>query len=253
MSLTRVPETLGGRPQGRSSGRSHPGRVREHNEDDWLARDDRGLWAVSDGMGGHAAGDVASAEIVRRLGLVDGHDGGAEALARDVVGRIEEADAALRAYAAERGAGSVGATVVCLVAVGTHGLAVWCGDSRLYRLREGEPMERLTRDHTHVQDLVDEGHLSEAEAERHPQAHVLTRAVGAAPALDLDFRPLSLLRGDRFLLCSDGLTRVVPEAEIEAAAADRGAPPARVCETLEARTLDLGAPDNVTVVVVDLV
>jgi protein phosphatase len=249
MSLTRIPDRLGAEPQGRSAGRSHPGRVRDHNEDHWLARDDRGLWAVSDGMGGHEAGDVASAEIVRRLGLVDGHDGGAEALARDVVGRIEEADAALRAYAADRGA----ATVVCLVAVGVHGLAVWCGDSRLYRLREGEPMTRLTRDHTLVQDLVEQGHLDEAEAERHPQAHVLTRAVGAAPALELDFRTLSLRRGDRFPLCSDGLTRVVPEAEIEAVAADRATPPERVCATLEARTLERGAPDNVTVLVVDLV
>jgi serine/threonine protein phosphatase PrpC len=236
----------------RSWGDTNPGLRRSVNEDNLLVDDRRRLWAVADGMGGHAAGDEASATIMRALGYVRAGWPTARALANDVIDRIEDADRLIKAETARLDRGQAGSTVCCLAAFGQHALIAWCGDSRVYRRRAGRPapLERLTRDHTVVQELVDEGRLAEADAESHPQAHVLTRAVGAMDRLELDYRQIDIQRGERYLLCSDGLSRVVPEAEIEAALTRHKDVRAGVAALIDA-ALAAGAPDNVTVVLVD--
>lgn len=237
-------------PQRASCGLTHAGLVRAANEDAMLLDDRRGLWAVADGMGGHAGGAEASAEVVTCLGLVRTQWADPRALAADVIGRLENAHDAIRTRSARLGRGAAGSTVCCLTAHGAHALVIWCGDSRVYRLRPREPMRRITRDHSLVQGLVDAGRISEAEAEGHPHAHVLTRAVGATERLALDFEQLDLRRGDRFLLCSDGLTRPVEDAAIAAALAAGGGP-----ETAGRALMDIalarGGPDNITLAVVD--
>lgn len=236
-------------PLARSAALTHPGKLRSINEDNFIADDRRCLWAVADGMGGHAAGDEASRAIVDALNHVRSSWRSARALADDVIGRIEDAHLNIQAESARRGRGRAGATVACLAAFGPHALLAWCGDSRIYRLR-GAALERLTRDHTVVQQLVDDGRISEENAETHPQSHVLTRAVGVETALALEFRQLDVQSGDRFLICSDGLSRVAPERDIQALlAGGHNAQP--VSEALLACALDAGGPDNITVIVID--
>lgn len=237
-----------GQPLRRASAAlTHPGLVRTHNEDSLLADDRRGLWAVADGMGGHAGGAEASRIVVESLARVRTLWADPRALANDIIARLEEAHALIRGASA---GGLSGSTVVCLAVHGVHALAVWCGDSRIYRHRPREPLHRVTRDHSVVQELIDAGRLDEADREQHPQAHVLTRAVGAMPLLGLDFGQLDIRPGDRFLLCSDGLTRPVPEAELAAALAG-GLGPRALCERLVATVLERGGPDNVSLVIVD--
>lgn len=228
---------------------THPGLARELNEDAYLCDDSRGLWAVADGMGGHACGEVASAVVVEHIGHVRTQWSTPGALAEDVVARLEEANGALRRQARETGVGTMGATFACLVCFHWNALVTWCGDCRIYRLRERAPIRRITHDHTLVQQLVDGGRLSPEEAESHPEAHVLTRAVGAADELELGFQQLDLRRGDLFVLCSDGLSRLVREPDIEAACRSE-AQPRRICSRLLEETLNAGAPDNVTIAAV---
>jgi protein phosphatase len=223
--------------------------VRARNEDAMLLDDRRRLWAVADGMGGHAGGAEASAAVISHLRFLRTGWPDPRALAADLIARLEDAHSAIRAASAADGPS--GSTVVCLAVFPPFALVAWCGDSRVYRVSPRGGLDRVTRDHTLVQRLVDEGVIAESDAEGHPQAHVLTRAVGATERLELDFEQLRLGPGERFLLCSDGLTRVAGDAAIAAALAEARAPE-RAC----ARLLDLaregGAPDNVTVVVVDL-
>lgn len=228
-----------------SSGATHPGTVRERNEDSLLLRDDLGLWAVADGAGGHGAGDVASQEAVRALDGIPPGLTASEILVQVRV-RLQAVHRMLRARAEEeKGPGAVMATtVVVLLARGGHVACLWAGDSRAYRLRD-RILERLTHDHSLVQELVDGGAITADEAEIHPQANVITRAVGADGELVLDKMVAPLLPGDRFLLCTDGLTRALPEARIAEAASDTtGADP------LVQLAVEAGARDNVTCVLV---
>ena len=159
-----------------SSAATDPG-GRAHNEDALLDRPDLGLWAVADGAGGHAHGAAASAAVVAALDSIPPGLTAAEMLAQ-VRLRLGSVHAALLAEAGARGEGCVMAsTVVVLIARGTHFACLWAGDSRLYRLRDGT-LDQLTRDHSLVQELVDEGRLTEAEADTHPQRNVITRAIG---------------------------------------------------------------------------
>ena len=223
------------------------GRVRSLNEDALLDRGDIGLWVVADGMGGHAAGDFASQAIVDALGQVAPPSGGSSFL-RDVEERIQVAHAALRRESLARGAGGIiGSTVVALLAWNRHYACIWAGDSRLYLLRDGA-LRRVSRDHSLVQDLVDAGELAPEQAESHPQANVVTRAVGAVEHLVLDKTHEQISVGDMFLLCSDGLTRHVSDQEIAAVLTDETAP--GVAQVLIDLALERGARDNVTTVVV---
>ena len=196
-----------------SSSATDIGCVRALNEDALLERAEIGLWAVADGMGGHESGDFASRTIVEALGrLAPPRD--AASFSRDVQWHIREAHEALREEAVRRdGAKTIGSTVVTLLVSGPGFICVWAGDSRLYHLRDGT-LRQVSRDHSLVQEMVDAGSLEAAEAESHPHANVITRAVGASAELELETAHGTLLAGDRLLLCSDGLTRYVPDSEI---------------------------------------
>lgn len=231
----------------RSAVRTHPGNVRKVNEDSALSRDDAALWLVADGMGGHAHGDWASQTLAEHLAAVDLSVPPAER-GPAIMAALHAGNAAI-VEAAARAGSQMGTTAVVLHLEGNDVLCLWVGDSRIYRFRRGG-LEQLTRDHSMVQELVDRGLLDASEAELHPMAHVLSRAVGTEANLRADALHDQALPGDQYLLCSDGLTKVVPEDVIARmlrlpsvnAAADR----------LVAETLARGAPDNVTVIVVSV-
>jgi protein phosphatase/serine/threonine-protein phosphatase Stp1 len=225
-------------------GMTDPGAVRPRNEDAFVDRGDIGLWAVADGAGGHGAGDVASAAIAAALEELPPGLSAAELLAQ-VRLRIGAVHADLQAKAAEAGRGRmIASTVVILLARGGHYACLWAGDSRAYLLREGA-LTRITRDHSVVQELVESGLIDADEAESHPQANVITRAVGATGDLELEKVSARVQPGDLFLLCSDGLFKALAEAEIARILADgQGA------EGLIAAALAQAARDNVTAVLV---
>jgi type VI secretion system protein ImpM len=224
-------------PSFRSAARSDVGRVRSVNQDSFLERADIGLWVVADGVGGLSQGEVASRMVCDAL--VDlAPDGGFEAMADAVGERLSKVNSHLVSLA-ERETDPVrsGSTVVVLLTRGTRYVVLWAGDSRVYRLR-AESLEQLTRDHSE----------SELEGAVHGSSAV-TRAVGAEATLTLDTARGRVSPGDRFLLCSDGLTRIVPEPVIREwlSKADLR----EAVDGLVAATLRAGAPDNVTVLLVD--
>ncbi|MGH7226140.1 MAG: PP2C family protein-serine/threonine phosphatase, partial [Gemmataceae bacterium] len=144
----------------------------------------------------------------------------------------------------------VASTVVVLLIHGEHFACAWAGDSRLYRLRNNV-LHRISTDHSAVQDLIDRGLIDVTQADNHPDANVLTRAVGAADELNLDLRQDQILLGDTFLLCSDGLTKMASDQEIEAQLQNH-TPKDAVAQLMEC-ALSRGAIDNVTVVVIQIV
>ncbi len=231
----------------RSAAVSDAGKVREINEDAWLDRPDQGLWAVADGVGGSAAGDVASRNVVDGLqGIPVGGDlqerlNAAREVLQIVNGRLSAA--------ARRREGAVdsASTVVALLAGAHECCWLWAGDSRLYRLRGGA-LERCTRDHSMVEELLDSGALDERAAASHPQANVITRAVGAAGDLALESRFSDLQPGDRFLLCSDGVHGCLEESAMRQAMS--GDSPQACVDALLAQVLRGAAADNATAVVV---
>ena len=238
-------------PGCRSWAMTHVGVVRTHNEDAFVDRPDLGLWAVADGAGGHDSGEVASGMIAAALTAVpEGLDAGQ--LLAQVRLRLIGTHEALREEAERRGGRSIiASTVVALILRDGHFACLWAGDSRAYLLRAGE-FGQISHDHSLVQELVDCGAITAAEAEHHPHANVITRAVGTeAETLEIDKVIGEAIAGDRFLLCSDGLSKMLGEAEIAAlVAAPEGISPA---EALVAATLARGANDNVTAVVVEVV
>jgi serine/threonine-protein phosphatase Stp1 len=225
---------------------THVGCVRLINEDAFLSRPDKGLWAVADGMGGHDSGEVASALIVE---LLDACDNGPDLAARvhDCDAALQDANARLMAMAQAGGANrTIGSTVVVLAADATRFVCLWVGDSRAYLARDGK-LKQLTKDHSLVQELVDAGALSPADAHDHPNANIITRAVGSETPLEIDRVEGRVANGDTFLLASDGLTGLMSDAEIVAAlrAADLDAE----ADRLLVECLLRGAPDNVTFVI----
>lgn len=222
---------------------THVGAVRKHNEDAVVARADLGLWAVADGAGGHGAGDEASAAIAEALNAIPPGLAAAEMLAQLRL-RIAAVHAALQGMAAARGGERlIASTIVALLLRGEYFAALWAGDSRLYLLRGGA-LSRVTRDHSVVQEMVDAGTLAAEEAERHPHANIITRAVGQEGALELDKIAGRLHAGDTFLLCSDGLFKDMDEPRIAALLA-QGADAQALVEAAVAA----GGRDNVSAVV----
>ena len=232
----------------RSFARTDPGRVRENNEDAFLERSDIGLWVVADGMGGHSAGDVASETIVTRLANLE-----APPTLSSFVAAVEDClldvNHELRKMASHAQSGTIGSTVVTLLAKESFCVCVWAGDSRIYRCREGK-LEMLTRDHALLEELVERGLLTRKDASRHPHSHLITRAVGAADGLCLDLEIYELQHGDRFLLCSDGLDKEVEDGEIAHVMCT--SPASRICAELMAMALARGARDNITLVAVEV-
>ncbi len=224
------------------------GAKRKINEDALMARPDDGFWVVADGMGGHAAGDVASAAITHALT----HLPRPEALP-DFVDAVEDVlhavNQQLRDYARdELGGRTVGSTVVSLLLGERTGVCLWAGDSRLYRLRQGQ-LSRISRDHSYVQELLDAGQITLAQASEHPHGNVITRAVGGAEQLFVDSAVFAPMPGDSYLLCSDGLYNEVSEDVIRRKLM-LGAEEA--AQRLIEEALNGGARDNVTVVVIKL-
>ncbi len=234
-------------PELRSVACTHVGLVRKHNEDSFLDRPDIGLWAVADGMGGMTAGEVASQAIVAALGGIAGPLD-AIALTAEIRDRVASVNRNLLELAEARGPGTViGSTLAGLVVRCGHFACFWAGDSRVYRLRAGE-LDQLTRDHSLVQDMVDAGLLRPEDAERHPHANVVQRAVGVDDDLVLDWVHARIVPGDVFLICTDGLTRMVGPEELEQVLATGGI--AQTAPALIDLALARGARDNVTVVLV---
>lgn len=230
-----------------TAGRTHVGLRRKLNEDGYLARPEAGLWAVADGMGGHQAGEVASGLIVSALAEVD-RQGSGFALLNTVRDRLDAVNRDLTVRAEAMGKGAViGSTVAALVVHENHYACVWAGDSRAYLLR-GDLLMRLTHDHSLIQELIDSGQLDEDQARERRISNIITRAVGAAESLELaethgDIRP-----GDLFLICSDGLTGLVDDGEIRDILATFDIETA--ADRLLALTLERGARDNVTLVLI---
>jgi serine/threonine-protein phosphatase Stp1 len=226
------------------------GTRRKHNEDAWVDRPDLGIWAVADGAGGHQSGELASGMIAEALGSLPPKLSVAE-LAGAVRERIAATHLALRQEAARRGGNAmIASTLVVLLARGEDFACLWAGDSRAYLLRGGE-LRQLTKDHSLVQELVDNGTIPAEAAERHPRANVITRAIGAdIGELVLDEAGGRLRRGDKFLLCSDGLCKTVPFQQLaDLLRGNETDPPAR---SLVEAALALNATDNVTAVTIEV-
>ena len=225
--------------------RSDVGLVRGHNEDSFLLRTP--LFMVSDGMGGHAAGEVASSIAVETVGEQ------APGTADDVLlgAAVEAANMAV-IEASEQGIGKpgMGCTATAVLIEKNKMAVAHVGDSRVYVLRQGT-LVRVTHDHSYVEELVDSGQITADEARTHPSRSIITRALGSDPDMYADHFSLEVNDGDRIILCSDGLSSMISDAEIESLAVS-SATPQQAADNLVAAALTAGGADNVTVVVVDV-
>lgn len=226
--------------------RSDVGLVRGHNEDSFLLQ--APLFMVSDGMGGHAAGEVASSIAVETVGRR------APGTADDVLlgAAVEAANEAVIS-AAEEGVGKpgMGCTATAVLFERNRMAVAHVGDSRAYVLHQGT-LVRVTHDHSYVEELVDSGQITADEARTHPSRSIITRALGSDPDMYADHFTLEVSDGDRVILCSDGLSSMIPDSEIESLAVS-SATPQQAADNLVAAALTAGGSDNVTVVVVDVI
>lgn len=227
--------------------RTNVGLKRKINEDSILAATERGLWVVADGMGGHDAGEVASAMVTDALRCLPDTDD-VDALTDSAVEAVKSVNGELIALArSSPRQQTIGTTVVGLAIANGTFRCFWMGDSRAYLIRDSE-ISRLSHDHSLVQNLVDAGMIKPEEAETHENANLITRAVGVAETAEVDVTHGDARSGDLFLLASDGLTRVVPDEEI-AAELQRSAL-AQAADNLIEKVLARGAPDNVSLIAV---
>ena len=232
----------------RHSARTHTGYVRTVNEDAILVRPDIGLWVVSDGMGGHAAGDFASQTTIGLLDRIPRHVDDPAEIMQEARHALHAAHHLIAAEATRRGSGYIGATVVLLLLSEEHFMCFWVGDSRLYRLRDGV-LDMISTDHSFVGELVEKGFLTWAEAEHHPQANQITRAVGIGDVLEIDKRRGDVRPGDRFLLCSDGLSKYAGNDLLRRYLMER--PVEVLADELLDVALQGGAIDNISVIVLE--
>lgn len=231
-----------------STGLTHVGRVREENQDTYFCDEDKGIFAVMDGAGGLSAGALASGLVKDALSDISGPQS-AEDLLDQFESRVIDAKKAIEKAAADAHSGAMGTTIAALLTFGADFACLWAGDSRVYRFRNGE-LEQLTTDHTEAQELVDQNVLTVEEARTFSRRHVITRAIGSGLELELEMVAGNLRRGDRFLLCSDGLTGHLEDAVIANTLLD-GAQQT-VARDLLNGALERGGSDNVTVVLVDI-
>ncbi len=226
---------------------THRGGVRKHNEDAFIDCRKSSLWLVADGMGGYQAGDVASQLICDTVtGARQRHDG--------MLGKVELeqaiqlANQRIRRYGEEKLAGqTLGSTVVALLIQDGHYHLFWAGDSRCYLVRDHE-IAQLSRDHSQVADMVERGLLSPEEAEHHPLAHVITRALGVDDVLTLDYRSGPVQADDRFMLCSDGVSKELGGNELKAFL--EGGPLQDVSQAMMHSLLIKKCNDNITCIIV---
>lgn len=232
----------------RSEARSHAGVARESNEDAHAARNNLGLWAVADGIGGHACGDIASHMLAEALAAID-DAADVHHLPHLVEAKIRKTHAAMIEKSREMSHGTLmGSTISVLLGGRDSVECIWAGDSRIYRHRDGM-MTRLTTDHSVVQQMIDSGAIDEDAARKHPQKNVITSAVGAQEKLSLERRSHSFISGDKFLLCTDGLSNMLTDYEL--CSLISSGPIDETSDLLLATALARGAGDNVTFVLVE--
>lgn len=222
---------------------------RELNEDSFLAQDP--VFMVADGMGGHEAGEVASQLCVQTLRdaamLAPGTHG---ATAQDIQHVIEQADWRIREATGARAGTTLSGAVLIEISSVPYWLVANVGDSRTYRLSRGGRLTQISVDHSEVRELVDAGEITAEEALTHPRRHVVTRALGTGEDAEADFWLLPVEDGDRLLVCSDGLTSELRDADIHCLLASRAHPQDAV-ESLIDAAVHAGGRDNITVIVVD--
>jgi len=225
-----------------SAARSHVGFVRSANEDAFLDAREQGLWVVADGMGGHSRGDQASQAVVNNLVSF----ARAEDLTQNIdnlESRLLEANKVCRSMVRGK---VIGSTVAALFAFDPFCFFLWAGDSRIYRLRDGE-LKQMTEDHSLVQEMCALGELTPEEAEHHPSSNIITRAVGVHDKLRVEMQYTAVHPGDRYLLCSDGLYKDLHTDEIHTLLAD--GPAQHAVNQLVNLALERGGSDNVTAIV----
>ncbi len=225
---------------------THVGRVRKANEDSYIARPDIGLWAVADGVGGYEAGQLASQTVVADLDTLGPAVSQADQIAR-FSERVLRANDHIRDLMLERGGAPMGSTVASVLIFNRGYACAWSGDSRVYLVRDSE-ITQISRDHSEVQELLDQGVITQDQARTWPRRNVITRAVGIFDDPGLDIVEGEIMAGDTFLICSDGLTGHLADHEIrDVVDAHR---PQHACDLMIEQTLDRGANDNVSVIVV---
>ncbi len=244
-----------------ATGLTHVGRQRQHNEDSYLVADDARLFLVADGMGGHAAGEIASriavdsiSEFIIHTKEDDGtwphaYDEQYKRITNRLMAAVKMANTrvleAMRKDARLRGMGTT--VVACLADDKTISFA-HVGDSRAYMIREGK-LSRITNDHSWVFEQVQAGMLTEAEAEKHPLRNVITRALGGALQVTPDASEIEIHSGDVYLLCSDGLTGMVSEDEILRVVTESPDLDAACAQLIDAAN-ERGGLDNITAILV---
>jgi protein phosphatase len=245
----------------RACGLSDVGLTRSHNEDCFDIDPDHQVYVVADGMGGHSHGEVASRIAVKAIrDFVDqtsdhdttwpfAYDSRLKRHSNRLKAAIRIAhDKVLRAIRQDGSLVGMGTTVVGVLVDDSTAAVAHVGDSRVYRLRDGH-LDLLTQDHTWVNEQVVAGYLSEEQARAHPLKNVVTRALGGEADVLVDVREFAIEPGDLFLLCSDGLTTMLSDAEIEERLKS-GGPPDQVCRSLVRDANARGGLDNITVVLV---
>ncbi|MCK5002429.1 MAG: serine/threonine-protein phosphatase [Gammaproteobacteria bacterium] len=232
-----------------SEGLTDVGKKRLHNEDSFYASDDKYLWFVADGMGGHNAGDFASQSLVNDAEAFFTASDSIEESAKNIEDIIQQTNLNLIKKAETIANNTViGATIALLISKDNQGIALWAGDSRIYRLRSGN-IEQLSTDHSLVNDMIEQNMIKPEEAENHPEKNKITRAVGYDRDLILDYRKLSILPGDRYILCSDGLSKELSDDEILSIASSGST--AVTNQKLMQQALDKGGHDNITTITID--
>ena len=229
---------------------SDAGKIRKVNQDAYLDLPELGLWVVADGMGGHEAGEVASGAIIENCQQTS-EPGDLNSFISDVQNRLLQANQSLRKIAIQQYKNAtIGSTVVALLAYGKQCACLWVGDSRIYRLRKTK-LEQMTRDHSIVEQYIEQGIMSVEEAQHSNVTNALTRAVGGEDEMEIDLKIDEIQSDDIFLLCSDGLYREVSEADITQLMS-RGDDCSTMTKNLLESALNNGARDNVTVSVVQI-
>lgn len=230
-----------------ASGMTHTGHVRTRNEDSILLLDEESTWLVADGMGGHHAGDFASQTITRNMGLFR-----QQKTLEDSVLLIEEnilsSNSIIREKSSKLGRdATIGSTVVCIYIWKNLLFTFWAGDSRLYRYRNNK-LERITDDHSYVEELVRMGKIEAKDAELHPAANVVLKAVGIDDELCLDFDYVELQPDDIFVVCSDGLYKDLNEEKLATVVNHNQHDMALLSQSLMNDSLDSGGTDNTSII-----
>jgi len=230
-----------------SHGVTHTGHVRSKNEDSILVHADEHVWIVADGMGGHHAGDFASQTITNNISLFKEHPS-----LDDSILLLEEnilnSNSIIRKKSFKLGRNAtIGSTVVCIYIWQNLLFTFWAGDSRLYRYRD-DKLERLTEDHSYVEELVRMGKIEARDAEEHPAANVVLKAVGIDDRLTMDFEYFEIRENDIYIICSDGLYKDLDEGNIAPIIGANSEDMIKLSEELLSSSLDAGGTDNTSII-----